>query len=141
MNKENKNGRQWEDYIEDIADAIESIEEFIIDMDYEEFLLDKKTNFAAVRSLEIIGEATKNIPDSVRDKYPHVPWKDMAGTREKMIHHYFGVDLKVVWKTITEDIPSLKPLIREMLNDIEKYRQQATSKDHEDIPQEGKENS
>lgn len=130
MNKDNDN-RQWEDYIQDIADAIESIEEFIINMEYEEFSGDKKTNFAAVRSLEIIGEATKNIPDSVRDRYPHVPWKDMAGTRDKMIHHYFGVDLKVVWKTIKEDIPSLKPLIRKMLNDIDKYRQQETSKDPE----------
>jgi uncharacterized protein with HEPN domain len=134
MSIEKKNGRQWEDYIEDIADAIESIEEFIIDMEYEEFLRDKKTNFAVVRSLEIIGEATKNIPDSVRDRYPHVPWKDMAGTRDKMIHHYFGVDLKVVWKTITEDIPSLKPLIRKILNDIYKYRQQETSKDREEKP-------
>jgi uncharacterized protein with HEPN domain len=114
----NQNSRTWEDYIEDIADAIESIEEFIIDLKYEEFVRDKKTNFAVIRSLEIIGEATKNIPDSVRDKYSHVPWKDMAGTRDKIIHHYFGVDLKVVWKTITEDIPLLKPMIRGILNDI-----------------------
>jgi len=113
-----KNNRHWEDYIDDIADAIESIEEFIAGLEYEEFVRDKKTNFAVIRSLEVIGEATKNIPDSIRDKYSHVSWKDMAGTRDKIIHHYFGVDLKVVWKTITEDIPPLKAMIRDILNDI-----------------------
>ena len=120
----NSDDRQWGDYIEDIADAIKSIEEFIENMEFEEFVNDKKTNFAVIRSLEIIGEATKNIPDSIRNKYPHIPWKDMAGTRDKVIHHYFGVDLKVVWKTITEDIPSIKPKLQEILNEIDENSQQ-----------------
>jgi uncharacterized protein with HEPN domain len=115
MSKDNRN---WEDYIEDLAEAIDTIEEFINNTSYEEFIRDKKTYYAVVRSLEIIGEATKNIPDSVRARYPGVPWKDMAGTRDKVIHHYFGVDLKVVWKTVTDDIPFIKPMIRGILNDI-----------------------
>jgi uncharacterized protein with HEPN domain len=65
-----------------------------------------------------MGEAAKNIPDSVREKYPDIPWKDMAGMRDKMIHHYFGVDYNVVWKTISEDIPLIKPIIQEILNNI-----------------------
>jgi len=109
---------QWEDYLEDILDAVEAIEEFILDINYEEFLRDRKTSFAVVRSLEIIGEAAKNIPDSVREKYPDIPWKDMAGMRDKMIHHYFGVDYLVVWKTISEDIPLIKPIIKGILNNI-----------------------
>jgi uncharacterized protein with HEPN domain len=112
------NQRQWGDYIEDILNAVESIEEFILDMGFEEFIRDRKTNFAVVRSLEIMGEAAKNIPDSVREKYPDIPWKDMAGMRDKMIHHYFGVDYNVVWKTISEDIPLIKPIIQEILNNI-----------------------
>ena len=108
----------WEDYLEDILDAVEAIEEFILDIKYEEFLRDRKTSFAVVRSLEIIGEAAKNIPDSVREKYPDIPWKDMAGMRDKMIHHYFGVDYLVVWKTISEDIPLIKPIIKGILNNI-----------------------
>ncbi|MCX6583408.1 MAG: DUF86 domain-containing protein [Candidatus Aminicenantes bacterium] len=110
--------RHWEDYLEDILDAVESIEEFILDMGYEEFLRDRKTSFAVVRSLEIIGEATKNIPDSVREVYPDIPWQDMAGMRDIMIHHYFGIDYLVVWKTISEDIPVIKPILKEILNNI-----------------------
>ena len=123
--------RQWGDYIEDILNAVESIEEFILDMGFEEFIRDRKTNFAVVRSLEIMGEAAKNIPDSVREKYPDIPWKDMAGMRDKMIHHYFGVDYKVVWKTISEDIPLIKPIIKEILNSISENRKEAedTTKD------------
>ncbi len=111
--------RDWKDYLEDILDAVEAIEDFILDMDYEEFIRDRKTNFAVVRSLEIIGEATKSIPDSVREKYPGIPWQDMAGMRDIMIHHYFGVDYLVVWKTISEDIPLIKPILMEILNDID----------------------
>lgn len=119
--------RQWGDFMEDILDAVESIDEFILDMGYEEFVRDRKTNFAVVRSLEIIGEAAKSIPDSVREKYPDIPWKDMAGMRDKMIHHYFGVDYKVVWKTISEDIPLIKPIIKEILNSITRNSEETKS--------------
>ena len=107
--------RQWGDYLEDILEAIESIEEFIQGMTIDEFFSDKKTKYAVVRSLEVIGEASKNIPESVKFKFPDVPWKDMAGMRDKVIHYYFGVDYKVVWKTIKEDIPFLRPIIRGIL--------------------------
>jgi uncharacterized protein with HEPN domain len=112
--------RQWGDYLEDILEAVESIEEFIQGMTADEFISDKKTKYAVVRSLEVIGEASKNIPESVKVKFPDVPWKDMAGMRDKVIHYYFGIDYNVVWKTIKEDVPFIKPILRGMLNSIDR---------------------
>lgn len=110
--------REYGDYLEDIFKAVESIEEFTRGMNYEEFLEDKKTIFAVVRAFEIIGEATKNVPDNIRDDYPNIPWKSMAGMRDKVIHGYFGVDNKVLWKTAKEDIPELKSKIKNILENI-----------------------
>jgi uncharacterized protein with HEPN domain len=82
---------------------------------YERFVKDKKTVDAVVRNLEIIGEAAKHIPERVRKKYPSVPWRDMAGMRDRLIHWYFGVNLDVVWKTVKERLPIVKPLVEEAL--------------------------
>lgn len=112
--------RSWEDNIFDIINAIEYIEEFIQDVTFDEFIKDKKTNFAVIRSLDIIGKASKNIPDTVREEYPGIPWKDMAGMIEKIIHQNFGIDFKKVWEIITEDIPSIELELRKTLNNIAK---------------------
>ncbi|MGO8805068.1 MAG: DUF86 domain-containing protein [Candidatus Bathyarchaeia archaeon] len=69
--------------------------------------------------MEIIGEATKNIPSGVKNQYPEIPWKDMAGMRDKVIHAYFGVDLKRIWSTVSSDIPSLKACFEKMLRENE----------------------
>lgn len=89
-------------------------------MSYNVFIKDDKTVFAVVRSLEIIGEAVKNIPDKVRKKYPKIPWRGMAGMRDKVIHEYFCVDLSLVWRTVKVRIPKIMPLFKKMLNDSEK---------------------
>jgi len=102
-------------FIKDILDAIEKIEEFVAGMDFEEFRDDDKTVSAVVRKLEIIGEATKNIPDEVRQRYPKLPWREMAKIRDKLIHGYFVVDHQIVWKVIEEELPLLKPQIEKIL--------------------------
>ncbi len=108
------------DYVEDIYKAMDDALTFIEGMNYKDFLNDRKTVYAVIRTLEIIGEATKNIPSTVKSRYREIPWKDMTGMRDKMIHGYFGVDLKRVWSTINEDIPSLKPRFEKIFKENEK---------------------
>ncbi|MBI2909226.1 MAG: DUF86 domain-containing protein [Chloroflexi bacterium] len=103
--------RDVADYVKDMLDAIEDAEKFTRGMDFPQFAADRRTAYAVIRALETLGEASKSIPLTVRRRYADVPWRKMAGTRDKLIHGYFGVDLAVVWNTATRDLPKLKPLI------------------------------
>ena len=103
------------DYLEDILEATQRIAEFIRGMTHEQFAQDAKTTFAVIRGLEIIGEAVKRVPQSVRDRYPEVAWREMAGMRDKLIHEYSSVSLMAVWKTASEDLSNLEPVIRRIL--------------------------
>jgi len=85
-------------------------------MDYGDFEADEKTIFAVIRALEIIGEATKHIPEDIRENNPLIPWKDMAGMRDVLIHDYVGVDIKTVWLTIQERLNEIKPHIQQLLD-------------------------
>ena len=107
--------RDYTLYLKDILAAIESIEDFIAGMDLDTFQIDDKTTSAVMRKLEIIGEAVKQIPDEIRQNYSQVPWKEMAGMRDKLIHFYFGIDYHLVWKTITERLPQVKQEIQRVL--------------------------
>ena len=106
--------REYLDYIQDILEAINDIENFIKGADFNGFVRDRKTINAVVRSLEVIGEAAKKIPKDIRDKHNEIPWKKMAGMRDKLIHEYFGVDAEMVWKVAKDEIPPLKPLIQQI---------------------------
>jgi uncharacterized protein with HEPN domain len=114
-----KEKRTYKDYLVDIIESIGKIEKFTQDLSFENFKSDEKTILAIIRALEVIGEAAKKIPAEVKKKYSQIPWKKMAGMRDKLIHEYFGVNIKVVWRTIKEDIPELKPKIEKLLSEIE----------------------
>ena len=87
-------------YIKDILQNMRDAEQFIQGMTYEQFVADKKTVNAILRSIEVIGEAAKRVPDDVRAQYPQIPWKEMAGMRDKVIHLYFSVDNETVWLVV-----------------------------------------
>ena len=107
--------RVYLDYLEDVVEALQKSQQFVAGISYEQFIADEKTVYAVIRALEVVGEATKQIPPEVRDIYETVPWRAMSGMRDKLIHHYFGVDLAVVWKTVTEDAADLLPVMREVV--------------------------
>ena len=101
-------------YVEHIIVSIERILFYIAKIDRSNFLKDLKTQDAVVRQMEIIGEATKKISFDFREKYPNIPWLDMAGMRDRLIHDYIDVDFEIIWKTASEDIPQLKILLEEI---------------------------
>jgi len=117
MNKKSPK-REYKDYVLDIADSIEKIEKFVNGFDLEDFKKDEKTIYAVIRAIEIIGEAVNRIPDGVKNKHKEIPWKNMAGMRNKLIHEYFGVNMEVLWKTIVEDIPNLKSQMSLILDEL-----------------------
>jgi uncharacterized protein with HEPN domain len=109
--------RSHKDYLQDILDAMNKAQGFVSGMDYEAFKNDDKTAYAVIRALEVIGEAAKHVPDNLRQKYPAVPWQDMAGMRDILIHAYFGVDIETVWLTVVDKILQIKPLIERALKE------------------------
>ena len=95
-------------FVEHILENIKDIELFVRGLTKVKFLKDKKTQNAIIRSIEVIGEATKNLPMDFNTRFPKVEWAKITGTRDKLIHHYFGVSLEMVWIVITNDLPILK---------------------------------
>ena len=87
-------------------------------MRFETFVKDKKTINAVIRSLEVMGEALKEIPLELKEKCPEIPWKYITGMRDKLIHEYHGVDLEIVWEVIKREIPPLKPKFEELLKEL-----------------------
>jgi len=107
--------RNWKFRLEDMIEAIVLIEEYVKEMDHSSWSRDRKTIDAVIRNLEIIGEAATHLPDSIQEKYHEVPWFQIKGMRNLLIHEYFGVDVDVLWQTIKEDLPRLKLQIQTLI--------------------------
>lgn len=102
-------------YLAHIRDAVQAIREYTEEGE-EAFLKDRKTQDAVIRNLEIIGEVVKNLPPELTDKYPDIPWKNIAGMRDRLIHHYFGVNLKMVWGVVENRLDELDEVIGKEFN-------------------------
>lgn len=99
--------RAHKDYLQDMLDNAEKALDFVGSMELDQFFEDEKTSYAVVRALEIIGEAARKIPEDVRANIPELQWREISGMRNKLTHEYFGVNMKVVWRTVREDLPPL----------------------------------
>ena len=110
-------------YLKDILEYMDRAVQYLNEYELNDFILDNKTCDAVLRCVEVIGEATKKIPDELRADYPDIPWRDMAGMRDKVIHGYFVVDYKMVWLTVKEDIPQMMPKIKKVIDELEKKKQ------------------
>ena len=102
------------DLLDDILICMEKIQSYLNGQAYEQFINDSKAQDAIIRNIEIIGEATKHLSDTIKLRYNYIPWKEIAGTRDRLIHGYFGVNIDIIWEIATIDIPQLKVQIKEI---------------------------
>ena len=107
-------------FLSHIFESVEIIEKFIHGVSKEKFLKSLQLQDAVIRRLQVVGEAVKNLPPSLKEEYPQIPWKKIAGTRDIIIHEYFGIDLNLVWRIATEFIPELKENVSNILKDFKK---------------------
>lgn len=111
--------REWKLFVEDILESIELIEKYIGEADFEDFKNDRKTIDAVVRNFEIIGEASKYIPQKVKNKCPQIDWEGIIGLRNRIAHEYFGIDRAIVWHIIKKEMP----LLKHQINQINRFNQ------------------
>lgn len=107
--------RVHDDYLRDMLENAEKALSFVKGMDYDEFEADDKAVYAVIRAFEIIGEAARQIPENIKKENSAIPWREIMGMRNKLTHEYFGVNTKVVWRTVNEDLPVIIPLLKKML--------------------------
>ena len=108
------------DLIRDIKESIERIVSYTSNIEYEEFLQDYKTQDAVIRNIEIVGEAVKALSKDIKENNSDIPWKSISGTRDKLTHDYFGVNIDIVWSIVKDELPGLSLRILDILKDLEK---------------------
>ena len=108
--------REWKILFEDILECIVKIENYTKGFEFESFATTPMVIDAVVRNIEIIGEASKNIPDEIKQKHSQIPWKKMAGIRNRIVHEYFGVDISIIWFILSKELAPLKKEIQAILN-------------------------
>ncbi len=107
--------RDYREYIKDILQECEFVRKYTQGIEYEDFLESDLLRHAVVRALEVIGEAVKNLPNELLEKYPQIEWKRVKGMRDRLAHAYFGVDYELLWKVVKEELPILCKVVRDML--------------------------
>jgi uncharacterized protein with HEPN domain len=107
--------RVYDDYLNDMLENAGKALSFVEGLDYDGFCKDEKAMYAVIRAFEIIGEAARQIPEDVRQANPEIPWREITGMRNKLTHEYFGINTKVVWRAVQEDLPVILPALRKML--------------------------
>ena len=107
-------------FIEHILESISAIAEFSKGITKEALLKERLKQSAIIREIEVLGEAVKNISEKTKKKYAEVRWKEIAGTRDILIHNYFGIDIEIIWNIVNLDIPKLKPRIEKIKDDLNK---------------------
>jgi uncharacterized protein with HEPN domain len=112
--------RAWRLRIEDMVDAAKTILDFTNGLEFAAFSGDRRTVDATVRNFEVMGEAARNVPEDVRQRYGGVPWSDVSEMRNVLIHEYIGVDLAIVWETIKSDLPPLVAELERILRETER---------------------
>ncbi len=112
--------RDSQDYLADLLTSAREVKAFTRGMSFARFEKDRKTINAVIRSLEVMGEAAKQIPEDLKRRHPEIPWKRMAGMRDKLIHEYSGVDLEIVWTVLREELPPLVPLLKSIYREVKK---------------------
>ena len=115
--------RSWRLYIQDMIDFGENVLSYTEGLDQSAFISDRRTYDATLRNIELIGEAATHVPDQVREANPHVPWRVIIGTRNRVAHGYLGLDDDVIWSIIQDDIPDLLPKLRRILDSVNREQQ------------------
>lgn len=110
--------RDFLTYLEDMYDATLKGISFINDVTYEQFKEDDKTQYALIRAIEVIGEAAKKIPNEIRKQSKEIPWSDVSGMRDFLIHDYFGININVVWETAKKDLPELNVKLQQLIKNL-----------------------
>jgi len=105
------------DYLADILEALTKVRQYTEGYTFDSFISDSKTQDAVVRNLEIIGEAAKQVSLTLKERHPDIPWKALAGVRDRLIHHYFGINYEIVWRIVTEEVPEVASGIQEALDE------------------------
>lgn len=111
--------RRDKDYLSDIIEAVQRITTYTAGLSYQQFLADSKTQDAVLRNIQVIGEATKKLSPSLSKRHGHLPWKEVAGMRDKIVHRYFGINYDVVWTVCREELPTLLPQIEALLAELD----------------------
>lgn len=117
-----KHKRVYTDYLKDIIHYAEKIEQFVVGLDFDHFASNEEKTLAVIHALQIISEAVNCLPSSLKKRYPDVPWADIVGMRNIIVHGYSLVDLKVVWKTVQESISPLHRAVTNILKDVKQSK-------------------